>query len=312
MDDIAVIIPCLNEELTIAEVVGDFRRALPDARVYVFDNNSTDATAALAASAGAIVCRERTQGKGAVVRRAFREVDARCFVLVDGDGTYPAEAAAELVEPILCGEADMVVGDRLSQTYPKENKRPFHLSGNRLVRWAVKVAFGADVSDVMTGYRALSRQFVKSFPVLSTGFEIETEMTIHAADKRMRTQDVPVAYRDRPQGSTSKLRTFSDGAKVLALTMRLFCTYRPFVFFGGIAALLCATSVAFLLPVLASFAQTGLVERFPTLIVCCFALLTALLFFFAGLILQCLRRRELADFEMRLLQICRDDAQGPC
>lgn len=311
MDDIAVIIPCLNEELTIARVVGDFRRALPDARVYVFDNNSTDDTAALAASAGAIVCRERTQGKGAVVRRAFREVDARCFVLVDGDDTYPAETAAELVEPILCGEADMVVGDRLSQTYPKENKRPFHLAGNRLVRWAVKVAFGADVSDVMTGYRALSRQFVKSFPVLSTGFEIETEMTIHAADKRMRTQDVPVAYRDRPQG-TSKLRTFSDGAKVLALIMRLFCTYRPFVFFGGISALLCVTSVAFLLPVFASFVQTGLVERFPTLIVCCFALLAALLFFFAGLILQCLRRRDLADFEMRLLQICRDDAQRPC
>lgn len=303
MDKIAVLIPCYNEEQTVAKVVRDFRAALPEAVVYVYDNNSTDHTAELAAAAGAVVRHEYAQGKGAVIRRMFREVDAACYVMADGDDTYPAEHAPQMVELVLAHQADMVVGDRLSSTYFEENKRPFHGIGNSVVRWSINTIFGADVRDIMTGYRAFSYQFVKSFPVLSRGFEIETEMTVHALDKRMQVENVVVAYRDRPEGSVSKLNTVSDGLRVLRLIARLFRNYKPLAFFGLIAAVLAVLSVAFLLPVLVDFARTGLVERFPTLIVCCFVLLAALLSLFSGLILQSLRQRDLQDFEMRLQEL---------
>ena len=315
MDTVAVLIPCYNEAVTIAKVVEDYRRILPKAVVYVYDNNSTDGTAAIAEAAGAVVRHEYQQGKGNVIRRMFREIDARCYLMVDGDNTYPAEYAPEMVSLVLDRQADMVVGDRLSATYFTENKRPFHNFGNRLVRWSINALFGSSIRDIMTGYRAFSYQFVKSFPVLSQGFEIETEMSIHAIDKNMRLETVVIQYRDRPEGSESKLNTYSDGFKVLRTIARLYRNYKPLAFFGILALVLALISALMFIPVLLEFFQTGLVARFPTLIVSGFIALAALLSLFSGLILQTIIHKNRQDFEMQLIrlheryqQLCREDA----
>lgn len=280
MDKIAVIIPCYNESQTIGKVVLDWKRELPDAVIYVYDNNSTDKTAVIAEKAGAVVRHERQQGKGNVIRRMFREIDAECYVMIDGDDTYPVENGKEMVRLVLEEQADMVVGDRLSSTYFEENKRPFHNWGNSIVRSSINRLFKSDIRDIMTGYRAFSYPFVKSFPVLSKGFEIETEMSIHAVDKNMTVRNVIVDYRDRPEGSVSKLNTYSDGFKVLRTIFRLYKNYRPMGFFGGLAAVLLIASALMFLPVLVTYLETGLVPQFPTLIVSCFVALAAIQSFF--------------------------------
>ncbi len=300
MKKVAVLIPCYNEEKTVQKVVEDYRRVLPQADIYVYDNNSTDRTAELAAQAGAIVKREYRQGKGNVIRSMFRQIDADCYLMIDGDDTYPAEPAPEMVRMILDGEADMVNGDRLSSTYFTENKRPFHNTGNRLVRGLINHLFHADVRDIMTGYRAFSRGFVKTFPVLSRGFEIETEMTIHAVDKNFLIREVPVDYRDRPEGSVSKLNTYSDGAKVLCTIFRLYKDYKPFAFFGVGALLFLILAAVLFLPVGIEFLRTGLVPRFPTLIVSVTLALCALLSFVAGVILDVVVKKHRQLFELML------------
>lgn len=303
MDKIAVLIPCYNESRTIEKVVTDFRRVLPEAVIYVYDNNSSDGTDEIARGAGAIVRYERQQGKGNVIRRMFREISAECYIMTDGDDTYPAESAPEMARMVLDEQADMVVGDRLSSTYFQENKRPFHNFGNSLVRKAINVLFRSSVKDIMTGYRAFSYQFVKSFPVLSEGFEIETEMSIHAVDKNMRIDHVVVDYRNRPTGSQSKLNTYSDGIKVLRMILRLFRVYRPLAFFGLLSLLLALTAGLFFIPVFLEYLRTGLVARFPTLIVCGFVMLTAIQSFFTGLMLQNAVQKNHRDFEMTLIEI---------
>ena len=302
MDSIAVLIPCYNEARTVAKVVADYRAALPQATVYVYDNNSTDGTADLAAAAGAVVCKERQQGKGNVLRRMFREIDAECYLLVDGDDTYPAEAAPEMVRAVRERGADMVVGDRLSSTYFTENKRPFHNFGNSLVRFCINRLFGSQIKDIMTGYRAFSFQFVKTYPVLARGFEIETEMSIHAVERNMRIENIVIEYRDRPAGSESKLNTYSDGLKVLRTIVRLYKNYRPFGFFSMLAALLALCSAGFMVPVVAEYFRTGLVPRFPTLIVCACGMVAALLLFISGVILSSLLTQDARDFEFKLQQ----------
>lgn len=303
MDKIAVLIPCYNEEKTIAKVVADAKAALPEAVIYVYDNNSKDKTVELAKQAGAVVRYEYMQGKGNVIRRMFREIDAECYVMVDGDDTYPMEYAPEMVEKVLNHNADMVVGDRLSSTYFTENKRPFHNMGNSLVRGSINHLFGCDIKDIMTGYRAFSYGFVKTFPVLSKGFEIETEMTIHAVSNNMQIENVIVDYRDRPEGSESKLNTYSDGMKVLGTIGRLYKDYKPFGFFTLLAVVLALISVVFFIPVLVDFIQTGMVDKFPTLFVCGFVMLAAIQSFFAGLILSNMAVKNRRDFEFRLNMI---------
>lgn len=312
MDKIAVLIPCYNESRTIQKVVEDFKRVLPEAAIYVYDNNSTDGTDEIARKAGAIVRYEHKQGKGNVIRRMFRDIDAECYIIIDGDDTYPAEAAPELIRPVFEKNADMVVGDRLSSTYFTENKRAFHNFGNTLVRKSINLLFDADIKDMMTGYRAFSYLFVKSFPVLSKGFEIETEMSIHAADKNMQVENVIVDYRDRPAGSVSKLNTFSDGFRVLMTIARMYQTYKPLNFFGMLAAALAALSVIFMIPILIDYSKTGLVPHFPTLIVCGFAMLAAMQSFFSGLILNTMGQKNRQDFEMELqtIRIHRDELLG--
>ena len=299
---IAVLLPCYNEASTIAKVVTDFRVALPEADIYVYDNNSTDGTAQVAQQAGAIVRHEPVQGKGNVIRRMFREVEADCYLMADGDDTYPAEQARQMVSPILEEHVDMVIGDRLSSTYFEQNKRPFHNGGNRVVRWLIRRFWHTDIHDIMTGYRAFSRTFVKNFPVMSGNFEIETEMTIHALDRRFLLREVPVAYRDRPQGSVSKLNTFSDGISVLKTIVLLYKEYRPLRFFSWLAAFLSLAGVLLLIPVLVEYFHTGLVPRFPTLIVSMFLLLAALLSLFTGLCLDVIVTKDRKNYEMRLLQ----------
>ena len=300
MDKIAVLIPCYNEGKTIEKVVTDFKRVLPEAVIYVYDNNSTDGTAEIAAKAGAVVRHEYYQGKGNVIRRMFQEVDAECYLMVDGDDTYPAESAREMADKVLERNVDMVVGDRLSSTYFVENKRPFHNFGNSIVRWGINTFFKNDIKDIMTGYRAFSYRFVKTFPVLSKGFEIETEMSIHAIDKNMFVENVVIDYRDRPEGSVSKLNTYSDGIKVIGTIVRLFQTYRPLAFFGTVAAILMVLAIGFFIPVWITYADTGMVPNFPTLIVCGFVALASIQSFFAGLILQTMYRKNRQDFEMQL------------
>lgn len=302
MDKIAVLIPCYNEAKTIEKVVTDFKKVLPDAiiYVYVYDNNSCDDTALIAEKAGAVVRHEYQQGKGNVIRRMFREIDAECYIMTDGDDTYPAECALEMTEKVLERNADMVVGDRLSSTYFEENKRPFHNVGNNLVKKSINFLFKSNIKDIMTGYRAFSYQFVKTFPILSKGFEIETEMSIHAVDKNMYVENVVIDYRDRPEGSESKLNTYSDGIKVLMTIFRLFRTYEPMKFFGMIALVLAGLSIGFFIPVFMEYYRTGLVPNFPTLFVCCFVMLAAIQSFFSGLILQTLRQKEKQDFEIAL------------
>ncbi len=303
MDKIAVLIPCYNESKTIEKVVTDFKKALPDAVIYVYDNNSSDDTDKIARNAGAEVRYEHQQGKGNVIRRMFSEIDAECYLMVDGDDTYPAEAAPEMVRKILVDRADMIVGDRLSSTYFEENKRPFHNFGNSIVRWSINTLFKNDIKDIMTGYRAFSYRFVKTFPVLSKGFEIETEMSIHAIDKNMFVENVVIEYRDRPVGSESKLNTYSDGLKVLRTIMRLFRTYRPGAFFGAIAGVLAIISIAFFIPVFAAYRQTGMVEQFPTLIMCGFVMIAAIIAFFAGVVLKTIYQKNRQDFELELYRV---------
>ena len=304
MDKVAVLIPCYNESKTIAKVVTDFQAVLPEGSViYVYDNNSTDGTAEIAAAAGAVVRHEYQQGKGNVIRRMFREIDAQCYLMVDGDDTYPAEFAPEMIAKVLDRGVDMVVGDRLSATYFTENKRPFHNFGNKLVRHSINALFKSDIQDIMTGYRAFSYQFVKSFPVLSKGFEIETEMSIHAIEKNMLVESVIVTYRDRPEGSVSKLNTVSDGIKVLGTIGKLYKNNKPFGFFGIIALLLAVIAGLLFFPVLSEYLHTGLVRRFPTLIVSGFIAIRAIQSFFSGLILETLHEKDRHDFEMELLSI---------
>lgn len=300
MDKVAVLIPCYNEEKTIAKVIEDARRFLPEAVVYVYDNNSTDDTAKIAKEHGAIVRQERQQGKGNVLRRMFREIDAECYVLTDGDDTYPLENAKEMVRLVLEEKADMVVGDRLSSTYFSENKRPFHNLGNSMVRGSINGLFHCDIKDIMTGYRTFSYNFVKTFPVLSKGFEIETEMTIHAVNNNMQIANVIVDYRDRPEGSESKLNTYSDGFKVLRTIARLFRVYKPMQFFSLVSLVLLLISFGFFLPVFLDYVKTGLVAKFPTLIVCGFVALAAIQSFFAGMILSNNANKDRRDFEFQL------------
>lgn len=300
MDKIAVLIPCYNEEKTIEKVVKDAKAALPEAVIYVYNNNSKDRTAEIAEAAGAVVRNEYKQGKGNVIRRMFQEIEAECYIMVDGDDTYPMENAQEMADLVLERNADMVVGDRLSSTYFEENKRPFHNLGNSLVRASINTLFKTDIQDIMTGYRAFSYRFVKTFPVMSKGFEIETEMTIHAVYNNMQVENVVITYRDRPEGSESKLNTYSDGLKVLWTIFKMFRQYRPFAFFGLLAALLVLIAAVFFIPVAVEFVQTGLVPKFPTLIVCGFAVLAAIQSLFSGLILHNLGMKDRRDFEFRL------------
>ena len=302
MDKIAVLIPCYNEEKTIARVVRDSKKALPEAVIYVYDNNSTDKTAEIAKREGAVVRKEYMQGKGNVIRRMFREIDARCYIIVDGDDTYPMEFAPEMADKVLHHNADMVVGDRLSSTYFEENKRPFHNMGNSVVRASINRLFGCEIKDIMTGFRAFSYGFVKTFPVLSKGFEIETEMTIHAVYNHMQIENVVVEYRDRPEGSVSKLNTYTDGFRVLGMIFRLYRDYKPFGFFSILA--LVAAAVLFFIPVLMEYVATGLVLKFPTLIVCGFVMMAAIQSFFAGLILSNMALKNRRDFEYRLTLVC--------
>lgn len=300
MDEIAVLIPCYNESKTIEKVVKDWRRELPEAAVYVYDNNSTDGTAEIAKRAGAIVRYEYQQGKGNVVRRMFREIDARCYIMIDGDDTYPAEYGRKMTNLVLEKSVDMVVGDRLSSTYFEENKRPFHNFGNSLVRKTINHLFRTNIRDIMTGYRAFSYLFVKSFPVLSKGFEIETEMSIHAVEKNMCIENVVIEYRDRPEGSVSKLNTYSDGIKVLRTIFRLYKNYRPMGFFGWISAGLLAVAAIMFIPILIKFVKIGAVPNFPTLIVSGFIALTAIISWFSGLILATIVEKDRQEFEFRL------------
>jgi len=298
MDKIAVLIPCFNEEKTIKKVVTDARNALPEAIVYVYDNNSTDNSAKLALEAGAVVRKEPLQGKGNVIRRMFREIEAECYIMLDGDDTYPVENAPEMARLVLEDKADMVVGDRLSSTYFTENKRPFHNFGNSLVRFAINKIFDCSIKDIMTGYRAFGYGFVKTFPVLSKGFEIETEMTIHAVNNNMYIENVVVEYRDRPEGSESKLSTYSDGTRVLWTILKLFKNYKPFRFFTSLAVVLTIIAAVVFAPVFATYIETGFVGRFPTLIVCGFVELAAVQAFFAGMILSDIAKQNRRQFEM--------------
>ena len=306
MDRIAVLIPCYNEAQTIEKVVRDFLAELPEATVYVYDNNSTDGSPDLARQAGAVVRRERKQGKGNVIRRMFAEVDAECYLMVDADDTYPAHAAREMTDRVLHEDADMVVGDRLSSTYFEENRRPFHNMGNWLVRKSINILFRNRIKDIMTGYRAFSYRFVKTFPVLSKGFEIETEMSIHAVDKNMFVDNVIIDYRDRPTGSESKLNTYSDGFRILNTIRKLFRIYRPGAYFGLMALFLAAVALVLLIPVLVDFSRTGLVNRFPTLMVCGFVIIAALLAFFTGQVLKTINQKYRQDFEINLLRTMKE------
>lgn len=285
----AVLIPCYNESLTIEKVIRDFQRVMPDADIYVYDNNSTDGSDEIARKAGAIVCYEYKQGKGNVLRSMFRDIEADCYVMVDADDTYPAEAAPGMVQMVLEGRADMVIGDRLNTTYFEENKRPFHDFGNKLVRWLVNNLFDGDLQDIMTGYRAMNRRFVKEYPLLSKGFEVETEMSLFALDGNYLVKEVPVDYRDRPAGSESKLNTFSDGFRVLKMIVMLFRDYKPLLFFNVLAFLCFLLGTILVIPVLHDYAVTHLVERFPTLFVSIFLYIASLMFFCSGMILDVLK-----------------------
>ena len=303
MDKIAVLIPCYNESRTIEKVVTDFKRVLPEATIYVYDNNSTDGTDELARGAGATVRYEYRQGKGNVLRRMFRDIDAECYIITDGDDTYPAESAREMADQVLERRVDMVVGDRLSSTYFTENKRPFHNFGNSLVRKSINTLFKNDIKDIMTGYRAFSYEFVKTFPVLSKGFEIETEMSIHALDKNFKLVEIPVGYRDRPEGSVSKLNTFSDGFKVLRTIARLFRDYKPFAFFGWLGLICFAIATAFFAPVLSGYLATGMVPKFPTLIACSGLYVISFLLWISGVILEVITKKHRQLFELYLNQL---------
>lgn len=307
MDKLAVLIPCYNEEQTIGKVVTEAMAVLPEAIIYVYDNNSSDKTVEFAKAAGATVRFERKQGKGNVIRRMFREVDAQCYIMIDGDDTYPLEYARELADKVLLENADMVIGDRLSSTYFKENKRPFHNIGNSVVRLAINKLFHTNIKDIMTGYRAFSYQFIKTFPVISKGFEIETEMTIHAVYNNMQIENVIVDYRDRPEGSVSKLNTYVDGMKVLGVISKLFRVYKPLKFFGGLAICLLLGAAILFIPILLLFFEIGTVPNFPTLIVSGFMAIGGMQAFFAGLVLANIGEKDRRDFEYKLGQVSRHE-----
>ena len=300
MDKIAVLIPCYNESKTIKKVIEDFKRELPEATIYVYDNNSRDGTDEIAKNAGAIVRYERKQGKGNVIRTMFREIDAECYIMTDGDDTYPAEYAKHMCEAILDRNVDMVIGDRLSSTYFSENKRPFHNMGNVIVRKLINIIYKSNIRDVMTGYRAFSYQFVKTFPVLSKGFEIETEMTIHTLDKNLGVENIIIEYRDRPEGSCSKLSTYSDGFKVLKTIVTLYKNYRPLSFFTWVSVILSIIGIGFLLPILIEYIQTGLVPKIPSFIASIFFFICSIQSFFGGLILQTIVKTSRQEFEFKL------------
>lgn len=302
MSEIAVLIPCYNESKTIEKVVKDYKNALPEATIYVYDNNSTDGTDEIARNAGAVVRYEHKQGKGNVMRRMFQEIDADVYLMVDGDDTYPADNAREMMDAVLNNNADMVIGDRLSSTYFEENKRPFHNFGNTIVKKSINILFKSDISDIMTGYRAFSYRFVKTYPVLSEGFEIETEMTIHAIDKNMQIENVIVQYRDRPDGSESKLNTYGDGIKVLSTIVKYFRIYRPLQFFASMAFVMAVVAIAFFIPIFTNFLRTHEVPNIPTLVMCGFVMLAAIQAFFSGMILSAMKQRERQDFETKLHQ----------
>ncbi len=302
-NEIAVLIPCYNESKTIKKVVEDYKRVLPEANIYVYDNNSSDDTAKIAKEVGAIVRYETRQGKGNVIRSMFREIEADCYLMIDGDDTYPAENAKEMCDYVLNNKVDMVIGDRLSSTYFKENKRTFHNIGNKIVRGLINNIFKNNIKDIMTGYRAFSYDFVKTFPVLSKGFEIETEMTIHAIDKNFTLKEIPVRYRDRPEGSTSKLNTYKDGARVIKTIAMLFKEYKPTIFFNFIALVSCILSIILALPVFIEYFKTGLVPRFPTLIVSGIFMVIALLLSTTGIILQVIVKKHRQLFEIMLNQV---------
>ena len=304
---IAVLIPCYNEAKTVEKVVKDYKKALPEADIYVYDNNSSDGTDKIAKKAGAIVKYEYRQGKGNVIRSMFKDIEADCYLMIDGDDTYPAENAREMCDLILEGKADMVIGDRLSSTYFTENKRPFHNLGNRLVRGLINKLFKSNVRDIMTGYRAFSYEFVKTFPVLSKGFEIETEMTIHALDKNFLLKEVPVNYRDRPEGSVSKLNTYRDGFRVLKTIGRLFKEYKPTIFFSIIGLIFLIIAVVFAVPVFAEYFETGLVPRYPTLIFSGFMLIISILMFVCGLLLEVVVKKHRQLFELVLIRTKKDE-----
>lgn len=307
MDEIAVLIPCYNEAKTIEKVVKDIKSFLPEAIVYVYDNNSSDGTGKLAEAAGAIVRKETVQGKGNVIRRMFREIDAKCYLMIDGDDTYPLESAREMVGYVLLEQADMVVGDRLSSTYFTENKRPFHNFGNSLMRFGINHLFHSNIRDIMTGYRAFSYAFVKTFPVCSKGFEIETEMSIHAVNYGMKVDNVVVSYRDRPEGSISKLNTYSDGIKVIRKMLQLYRNYKPFRFFMFVAVLLWLLALILMIPIFITYFETGIVPRFPTLIISGFIAMAGIQSMFAGLILEVLSVKDKKDFEYRLMNVNKEE-----
>lgn len=303
MDKIAVLIPCYNEEQTIEKVIKDAKAALPEAVIYVYNNNSKDRTEEIAKAAGAVVRNEYKQGKGNVIRRMFREINAECYLMIDGDDTYDLSTAREMTDLVLKHNADMVVGDRLSSTYFTENKRPFHNFGNSLMRWAINSLFKSDIRDIMTGYRAFSFEFVKTFPVFSKGFEIETEMTIHAVNYNMQVENVVATYRDRPDGSVSKLNTFSDGMKVIRKMFTLYKNYRPFNFFGLIALVLALIAVGLMIPIVIEYFETGLVPRFPTLIASGFIGIAGVQSFFTGFMLSVINSKDIKDFEYRFTRV---------
>lgn len=303
MDRIAVLIPCYNEEKTIEKVIKDARAALPEATIYVYNNNSADRTEEIAKSAGAVVRNEYMQGKGNVIRRMFREIDAECYLMIDGDDTYPLDCARQMVDLVLERNSDMVVGDRLSSTYFTENKRPFHNFGNSLMRGCINSLFKSDIKDIMTGYRAFSYEFVKTFPVFSKGFEIETEMTIHSVNYNLQVDNVIVEYRDRPEGSVSKLNTYSDGFKVIRKMITLYKNYKPMNFFGILGLMLMAVASGFLVPIMIEFFTTGLVPRFPTLFACGFVGLAGIVSIFSGMVLKVLDSKDRKDFEYRLISV---------
>lgn len=296
--DIAVLIPCFNEAETINKVVKDFRTAMPEATIYVYDNNSTDNTAAIAQKAGATVRREKRQGKGNVIRQMLRDIEADCYLIVDGDDTYPADIANEMCRLVTEKGIDMVIGDRLSSTYFTENKRAFHNEGNKLVRFMINKLFHSNIHDIMTGYRALSRQFAKNLPIITKGFEIETEMTIHALDKNYKIDEINIEYRDRKEGSTSKLNTYKDGMKVIKTILQLFRDYRPLAFFGSISLLMAAVSAAMFIPILQEYMDTGLVPRFPTLIVSGFIFIFSMLMLVCGIILDVIASKHKQLYEI--------------
>lgn len=300
MEKIAVLIPCYNESKTIKKVIEDFKRELPEAIIYVYDNNSKDGTDKIAKKAGAIVRYERKQGKGNVIRSMFRDINAECYIMIDGDDTYPAEYARKMCDLVLKNGSDMVIGDRLSSTYFTENKRPFHNIGNVIVRKLINMIYKSDIRDVMTGYRAFSYQFVKTFPVLSKGFEIETEMTIHTLDKNMLVDNVVIEYRDRPEGSKSKLNTYSDGVKVIKTIITLYKNYKTFSFFSVVSIILFIMGTVFLLPVIIEYFKTGLVLKMPSFLTSVFLFICGIQSFFGGLILENMVKKGRQDFEIKL------------